>query len=304
MNFQIEPSVLEILSALQRIAPSYISGGYIRDKLLHEKPKDVDIITEASYEDVLSAFPNLKTTEKGKVFGVSRLQHYQNKYDISFAEPSKALHKSRDFTINALFCDGKNIIDLYNSLYDFEHRFVRTTKKVEDTITENPKHYIRAFSLVGRYNFQLEEKLHDFLKENQYIFFINNENYIQQEGYALLQTKHILQVLKYLTEFHFIQTENPIDTSIEIPNLPNKNALLLTYLAYHFGETFTDSYIETFHLSKHLKEKIKHSLYYLKNDKPPSFSLLLNEYILLKTFLLKNDPEKLNHFRKTIFQNH
>src|ERR1700743_2007690 len=66
---QIDQKAIIILAKLlSEGKKSYLVGGCVRDLLLKEKPKDFDICTDASHEDLLKIFP---TAEKiGVSFGV------------------------------------------------------------------------------------------------------------------------------------------------------------------------------------------------------------------------------------------
>lgn len=128
---------------------AYIAGGAVRDLLLHKKPHDVDILTNASIDEVTPLFQDQKIKTMGKTFPICRV----NGIEISsgrapfdeqnFPESDLAL---RDFTINSMALDpvSSRIIDPFNGRKDLENAVVRFTQDPEQRIADDPVRMIRA----------------------------------------------------------------------------------------------------------------------------------------------------------------
>ena len=63
----------------------YLVGGCVRDLLLDKTPKDFDIVTDISYDDLTWIFsePEFKVKETGKQFLVFNLNYNGNDYEIA-----------------------------------------------------------------------------------------------------------------------------------------------------------------------------------------------------------------------------
>lgn len=60
---------------------AFFAGGWVRDFLLHRKPKDVDIATSALPDEVLRLFP--KSRALGAQFGVIQVLAYGHAYEVA-----------------------------------------------------------------------------------------------------------------------------------------------------------------------------------------------------------------------------
>ena len=110
---------------------AYVVGGCVRDSLLGITPKDWDICTSATPEEVKECFSKNKIIETGLKHGTVTLVFKNNQYEITTfridgdyydsRHPSEVIYVDdlkkdllrRDFTINALCLDRNgNLIDL------------------------------------------------------------------------------------------------------------------------------------------------------------------------------------------------
>lgn len=140
---------------------SYIVGGAVRDTYLNIEPKDWDIFTPASGEEILSIFPN------GIVLGG---EERQNKIltvivdDIEIsqyrANPTRTetctdikMHLSTcDFTINAMYMDiNGNITDPHEGKAHFAEGILSCVGVAKDRIAEDKLRALRAIRFMARY---------------------------------------------------------------------------------------------------------------------------------------------------------
>lgn len=145
----------------------YLVGGCVRDGLLGKEPKDYDLTTSASTEEVFNALcDKVELIPTGIEFGTWTIVINENTYEIttfrsdmydgdhSGHQPTAIKQVAtieedlsrRDFTINAMAYDFINdkIIDPYNGQEDLERKFIRCVGNPVIRFTEDPLRMLRA----------------------------------------------------------------------------------------------------------------------------------------------------------------
>jgi tRNA nucleotidyltransferase (CCA-adding enzyme) len=150
MHEKINKTVWFIIETLKKNGfLAYIAGGAVRDILLHKKPDDFDILTNASPEQMSFFFKDQHFKIMGRAFPICMVNGIEvstgrAKFDrANFPESDLA---QRDFTINSMAWDpiSKKIIDPFNGKKDLEDAVIRFTKDPEKRIKEDPIRMIRA----------------------------------------------------------------------------------------------------------------------------------------------------------------
>ena len=188
----VVPHVTELVGTLQRAGfEAYVVGGAIRDLLLGRAPKDYDVATAATPEEIRAVFGRRQARIIGKRFQLVHLMHGGELIEVSTfrrapkssaaggEEDSDHLITSdndfgtaeedvwrRDFTINALFFDPvkSELIDFTGmGLADMERRVVRAIGEPRLRFEEDPVRLLRALKLVGQYDFSLEQETENAL---------------------------------------------------------------------------------------------------------------------------------------------
>lgn len=301
-----ENETLDVLRKLNQKGKSFISGGYIRDKILNLKPNDIDIITELKLEDVKKIFPQLQWTAKGKDFGVGRFNRKGFLFEISSFN-GKTLEEAisqKDFTINSLYHDGNTLYDPFNALLDINSKTIRSLETPEKHFMRRPQAYLRALRLSGQLDFKLNDELLTFMKNNTHIFQENNENRIQQEGYKIINSINPITPFELLGELNLIdfKKESILKETEFTPPIENKNDIKLTLISQYIKPTTIFEFIELFKLKNELKVQIEQLLPYL-GDHLPTKPHLLNKVILLKKHQFYNENQKYLSFLNKIKKN-
>lgn len=191
MDLPVSANARSVVAQLQKAGyETYIVGGAIRDMLLGRTPKDFDISTAATPEEVRQVFGRRSVRIIGKRFrlahvycgrelfevatfrkapgrnGLAEQRHPENEElpdnlivsDNAFGNSQEDAAR-RDFTVNALFYDPekKEIKDFTGKgLHDIEHGIVRAIGEPGLRFEEDPVRMLRALKLVGQYDFVLD----------------------------------------------------------------------------------------------------------------------------------------------------
>lgn len=153
---------------------AFWAGGCVRDMLMGRTPKDFDIATSASPDQVTSLFP--RTLDIGKSFGVVQVIVDDRPFevatfrrDVSYADgrhpeavefsgPEEDARR-RDFTINGLFYDpaADRVIDYVDGQKDIAARLIRAIGDPEERFGEDTLRMLRAARLSSVLEFEIEE---------------------------------------------------------------------------------------------------------------------------------------------------
>lgn len=155
------------------------AGGCVRDALLGTSPKDYDVATSATPEQVISLFGRKKTIPVGASFGVimvsgsskacGQVEVATFRKDGEYLDgrrPSKVTYCSaeedarrRDFTINGMFYDplSEKVIDYVGGRSDLKEGIVRAIGDPAARFTEDKLRMLRAVRFSATYEFLLED---------------------------------------------------------------------------------------------------------------------------------------------------
>lgn len=154
----------------------------MRDGKLGRTPKDIDIVTNASPDQVESLFA--KTIAIGKQFGIIVVVIENKKFDVAsfrsdgayvdgrhptsvhYSTPQEDAQR-RDFTINAMFYDplSKEIFDFVGGEQDLEKKVLRTVGIASDRFAEDKLRILRAIRFVSELGFQLEADTYEAISK-------------------------------------------------------------------------------------------------------------------------------------------
>ena len=159
------------------------AGGCVRDQLLEIRPKDFDIATSATPEQVQALFEN--TNAVGAHFGVILVKEHGQHFEIATFRHDGSYHdgrrpesvtfttakedaRRRDFTINGLFQHPltKEIHDYVEGQQDLDRKLLRAIGDPNVRFQEDALRLLRAVRFAVKTDFTIEEQTWEAMKGN------------------------------------------------------------------------------------------------------------------------------------------
>ncbi len=195
MVFDIQPHEREILMIIEQVAndlgtPSYVVGGYVRDRLLGRVSKDLDIVCIGSgirlAQEVAARLRPIPRIAVYQRFGTAMIRHKDQEIEFVGARKESYRHDSRkpaveegsleddqnrrDFTINALAVslNANNfgeIIDPFGGLHHLETKTIKTPLEPGKTFSDDPLRMMRAIRFSNQLGFEIEKETLDAISK-------------------------------------------------------------------------------------------------------------------------------------------
>jgi len=182
LRSQVDANALDVVERLEEAGfQAFLVGGCVRDLLLGASPKDFDVATSATPEQVKRVFRRARLV--GRRFRIAHVRYGRHIIEVSTfrkgqADEADERHHAdsglilrdnvwgtfdedafrRDFTINALYYDPQTeeIIDFVGGLDDLEHRRLRFIGDAETRLREDPVRLLRAVRFRAKLGFTLD----------------------------------------------------------------------------------------------------------------------------------------------------
>lgn len=177
----ISPSALKVMNRLNQAGfEGYLVGGGVRDLLLGGAPKDFDVATDATPEQVKSLFRNSRII--GRRFRIVHVRYGREIIEVTTfrgqnsdsnqqieSDTGQLLRDNvygdlqsdalrRDFTANALYYSAKDlaIYDYTNGMEDIKNRQLKMIGDPATRYKEDPVRLLRAVRFAGKLGFNIE----------------------------------------------------------------------------------------------------------------------------------------------------
>ena len=218
----ISPNAVKVCETLQRAGfKAYLVGGAVRDLLLGITPKDFDVATNATPEDVKAEFrramiigrrfrlvhvmfgrevietstfralnPEAKTDEHGRVLA-----------DNLFGSQSEDAAR-RDFTVNALYYDPSSdeVLDYHGGVSDLKKRLLRMIGDPATRYREDPVRMLRSVRFAAKLGFTIEEQTRAPIREMAELIHNVPVARLFDEMLKLLQSGQAMACLRQLRD--------------------------------------------------------------------------------------------------------
>ena len=182
---KISSAALKVLYGLKDAGyTAYLAGGGVRDLMLKRSPKDFDVATNATPEEVKQTFRNCRLI--GRRFRLAHIYFHNEVIEVAtFRAPTPDADTQentfqtengvvvrdnvfgtaeedalrRDFTVNALFYNiaDFSIIDYAGGLKDLDAKIIRVIGDPATRFTEDPVRILRAVRFAATLGFSIEE---------------------------------------------------------------------------------------------------------------------------------------------------
>lgn len=186
----ISPAALRIIKQLQESGfEAYLVGGGVRDLLLGGKPKDFDVATSATPEEVRRIFRGARII--GRRFQIVHVRIGRevievttfrgaddNSAKVTRSEDGMLLRDNvygtvvsdalrRDFTVNALYYTTQDfsVHDYTSGMADLQKRMLRIIGDPETRYKEDPVRMLRAIRFAAKLGFKIEPKTAQPIRE-------------------------------------------------------------------------------------------------------------------------------------------
>jgi len=251
--FNIKQHEREIFNLISKSAqelgyPTYVVGGYVRDRLLARPSKDMDIVCVGSgiklAQHLAFKLRPIPRVVVYKRFGTAMLRYRDMEIEFVGARKESYRHDSRkptvesgsleddqnrrDFTINALAAslntsDFGTIIDPFNGLEHLERKLIKTPLEPSRTFSDDPLRMLRAIRFATQLNFTIDKSTIEGIRQKKDRIGIISKERIATElnkiilapkpstGFKLLQETGLLKlILPELEKLKGVEIKNGI----------------------------------------------------------------------------------------------
>ena len=219
-----------ILSLQKNNYEAYIVGGAIRDILINQNPKDFDIATSATPEQIRKLFK--KSRIIGRRFKLVHVLDGRNIIEVSTfrAKPQereimangverdnaygtlKEDAERRDFTSNSIYFNptNKKLIDFYGGIDDIKNKQLTIIGIPEIRFQEDPIRILRAIRFAAKLDLSINEDIKSIIHKN--INLLENIPYSRlfDEVMKLFLTGHALKSVILFNKFNLSKKFFPV----------------------------------------------------------------------------------------------
>ena len=188
----------------------YLVGGSVRDYLLLGTLNDLDVVTDATPDEVESFYQG-KATYTFKKFGAVTIYYEGYRFDLTTLRKEEAYIDSRhpnkitfvkelkddvirrDFTLNALYMDKNlKVYDYVSGQEDLKNKVLKMIGDPYLRIKEDPLRILRAIRFSITYDFKIEESLVKAIKDSVSLLDNLNKEKIKEEIRKMKKSKEEL----------------------------------------------------------------------------------------------------------------
>ena len=285
----ISDNALKVMQQLNQAGhQAYLVGGAIRDILLGKHPKDFDVGTDATPEQIRKLFKNSRII--GRRFQIVHVRygreiievttfrgHHDNADENSKHQSSANDHgmllrdnvfgtveedaKRRDFTVNAFYysCQNFAVYDFEQGMADINKKKIRLIGDPDTRYQEDPVRMLRAVRFCAKLGFTLAKSTASAISDNAALlekipnarlFDESLKLFISGYGEETLKQLNEYDLSQYLIHNHQVFTDNPVWRKFLQQALINTDKRLST------GKSITPAFLYAVFLWPSLKEKM------------------------------------------------
>ena len=197
---------------------SYLVGGSVRDSIMGKEPKEYDITTDATPEDVQRIFKHTVPTgiKHGTILVILdnmqvEVTTFRNdgKYTdgrhpdyVKYAKTIEEDLPRRDLTINALAYDvlEDELIDMFNGVADIKNKTIRAVGNAYERFTEDGLRVMRAIRFATRFDFEIEKETFEAVCASTNMLYSISSERIRDEFNGILISDNPFRGIELLRE--------------------------------------------------------------------------------------------------------
>lgn len=220
----------QLVARLQEIGyEAYFVGGCVRDALLGIEPKDYDIVTTATTEDMLLIFHDHRILDVGAAFGVLKVLVDGVEYDLATARTDGEYSDSRrpdsikpatikedimrrDFTVNGILYDPvkEEHIDYVGGIRDVTDGVLRTIGNPPDRFIEDPLRILRAVRFATKYGFYIDPDTMQAIYFHVMLIDTVSRERVKMELDKIIMSDHVLFGFRLLANSGILERIDPV----------------------------------------------------------------------------------------------
>lgn len=232
MRFSTPTEVSAVSKGLREAGfEAYLVGGCVRDLIIGKEPKDWDVTTNATPEQIQAIFPDsfyenefgtvgVKTSSESAALAIIEVTPYRKESTYSDRRRPDAVEfgaslledlARRDFTVNAIAYDESKdeVVDPYEGLKDIKDKVLRTVGNASDRFNEDALRMLRAIRLIAQLDFGIDSATAAAIYENnQHLKQVSRER-VRDEFVRILETRNPMGALVLANQLGVLQFMAP-----------------------------------------------------------------------------------------------
>lgn len=244
----ISDSALKVMSRLRSGGfQAFLVGGAVRDLLLGGHPKDFDVATDATPEQVNELFRNSRIIGRRfrivhvrfgrEIIEVTTFRGHHDEQESNSKNNNRQTQKTsnegvllrdnvfgsleddavrRDFTVNALYycSEDFSVYDYVHGLRDMEQRQICIIGDPEKRYREDPVRMLRAIRFAAKLDFSIESNTAEPIPELAYMLEAIPAARLFDEMLKLFMSGYALQTFKLLVEYDLLEHLFPATATV------------------------------------------------------------------------------------------
>jgi poly(A) polymerase len=225
----VDPDALWVCRTLRHARfHAYIVGGAVRDLLVGRPPKDFDIATDATPQQLRRLFRTARLI--GRRFRIVHVYFGRDKWvevttfraemregSENFFGTMEEDARRRDFTINALYYEpfDEQIVDYVGGLDDVRRRRLRTLGDAEQSFSEDPVRMIRALKYASYTGFPVTLGMGRLIKRLRQRLLECSRERVTEEVFKILASGNAADILAQAWRYRVTEVLLPaLDASL------------------------------------------------------------------------------------------
>jgi len=255
----ISEQALKVLYRLKKSGyQAYLVGGGVRDLLLNKHPKDFDVVTNATPEEIAQLFHSCRLI--GRRFRLAHIYFGRDFVEVAtFRKRMLAtdVQKSvtgmilrdnefgnieedafrRDFTVNALYynIDGFSLVDYCGGYQDLLARKIRMIGDPKARYLEDPVRMLRAIRFAVKLDFEIEPSTAAPIQELAPLLAHISHARLFEEVQKLFFSGQALKTFEMLQQYQLFEVLFPATAAAF--QQPEQGSLFLSFVKQSLGNT-------------------------------------------------------------------